>query len=50
MLDPDDLPAGGGGGGVTSSNNTVTDIIAITQAAYDALTPPDATTLYIVEG
>ncbi len=35
-------------GNVDSSNGTVTDIIKISQAAYDALDPPAATTLYII--
>lgn len=33
---------------ITSSNNTVTDIISITQEDYDALSPPNATTLYLI--
>jgi len=30
-----------------ASNGTVTNIVELTQAAYDALTP-DATTLYVI--
>lgn len=37
-----------GNNGVQSSNATVTDIIKLTQAQYDALVPPNATTFYIV--
>jgi hypothetical protein len=36
----------GSGGGVQSSD--VTDIVVLSQAAYDALSPPDPTTLYII--
>jgi len=32
---------------VESADATITDVIALTQAEYDALTP-DATTLYVV--
>jgi hypothetical protein len=39
-----------GSSGIQSSNATVTDIIKITQAAYDALSPVDGTTLYIIVG
>lgn len=35
--------------GIASSNATVTNIIKLTQAAYDGITP-DATTLYIIVG
>jgi hypothetical protein len=35
-------------GGVISTD--VTDIVQITQAAYDALSPPDADTLYVIVG
>lgn len=35
-------------GNIDSSNNTVADIISITQADYDALSPPNATTLYLI--
>lgn len=35
-------------GGVTSDD--ITDIVVITQAAYDALSPPVATTLYVIVG
>ena len=34
--------------GVQSSDNSVTDIIALSRAEYDALSPPDETTFYIV--
>ena len=34
--------------GVQSSDSSVTDIVTLTQAEYDALSPPDATTFYIV--
>lgn len=34
--------------GIQSSNNTVTNMIKISQAAFDALSPPDATTVYII--
>lgn len=34
--------------GIQSSNDTVTDIIALTQAEYDLLSPPQPTTLYII--
>ncbi len=37
-----------GNDGVQSSNATISDIIRITQAAYDALTPPDPQTLYVI--
>lgn len=37
-----------GNDGVQSSNATVTDIVRLTQAAYDALVPPSATTFYII--
>lgn len=33
-----------------AGDGTITSIVKITQAAYDALSPPVATTLYIVEG
>lgn len=33
---------------VISSDASVTDIVTVTQAAYDALDPPDATTLYVI--
>jgi hypothetical protein len=39
-----------GSDGIQSSNATVTNIIKITQAAYDALSPIDSTTLYIIVG
>lgn len=38
----------GATGPIDSSNNTVTDIVRITQAAYDVLDPPSTTTLYIM--
>jgi hypothetical protein len=47
QIDYDDLPAGGGGGGIAGDG--VTDIVALTQSAYDALTP-DSQTLYIITG
>ncbi len=34
--------------GVQSSDGSVTDIIALSQAEYDALSPPNASTFYIV--
>lgn len=34
--------------GIISSNESVTDIIQIDQPTYDALSPPNATTLYII--
>tara|TARA_R100001086_G_scaffold193639_1_gene110624 strand:+ start:147 stop:326 length:180 start_codon:yes stop_codon:yes gene_type:complete len=34
-------------GHVTSAN--INDIVVLNQAAYDALSPPDANTLYIIE-
>lgn len=40
----------GPAGEIQSSNDTVFDIIKITQSAYDALDPPDETTLYIIIG
>jgi hypothetical protein len=38
--------AAGAGGGVQSSD--VTDIEVLSQAAYDALSPPDPNTLYFI--
>lgn len=35
-------------GTVQSSNGSITDIITITQSAYDALDPPSPTTLYVI--
>ena len=35
---------------VTSSDTTVTNIVGLTQAAYEALSPKDATTLYVITG
>lgn len=32
------------------SSPTVTSIVSLTQAAYDALSPPDPNTLYLIEG
>lgn len=37
-----------GSDGVQSSDASVTDIVAVTLAEYEALDPPDATTFYIV--
>ncbi len=37
-----------GDGGIQSSNATISDIIQITQAAYDALMPPHPQTLYVI--
>jgi hypothetical protein len=37
-------------GSPDSSNDTVSDIIKLTQAEYDALGTPDTTTLYIISG
>jgi hypothetical protein len=37
-----------GSSGVQSSNGTVSNIIRMSQAAYDALVTPDPTTLYII--
>lgn len=34
--------------GVQSSDSSVTDILAMTQAEYNALDPADATTFYII--
>jgi hypothetical protein len=39
---------GVGGGGDTVESTDVTNIVVLSQAAYDALSPPDATTLYII--
>ena len=33
---------------VTSSDNSVNDIVTLTQSAYDALSSPDANTLYLI--
>lgn len=41
-------PGGDGADGIQSSNNSVTNVITITQAEYDLLDPPDATTWYIL--
>jgi len=42
-------PAGNNGSsGVQSSDGSITDIVRMTQAAYDLLDPPDPTTLYII--
>lgn len=38
-----------GADGVQSSDSSVTDIIALTQAEYDLLDPPDASTFYIIK-
>lgn len=38
-----------GSDGVQSSDDSVTDIVAITQAAYDLLDPPNASTFYIIK-
>ncbi|WP_319419471.1 phage upper tail fiber protein [Pleurocapsa sp. FMAR1] len=35
-------------GKVGSSNSTVTDVIVLTQADYNAITPKSATTLYVI--
>ena len=43
------LQSGGGAGGVTSSNGSVSDIQAVTQAEYDALTTKNPTTLYLIK-
>lgn len=37
-----------GSSGVQSSNGSVSNIIRLSQAAYDALVTPDPTTLYII--
>lgn len=37
-----------GSDGVQSSDGSVTDILAMTQAEYDALDPVSATTFYII--
>lgn len=37
-------------GSPNSSDGSVTDIITLTQAEYDGLGSPDATTLYIIVG
>lgn len=37
-------------GAVDSSDGTVTDIRVLTQAAYDAIGTPSATTLYVISG
>lgn len=42
------VPGLPGTDGVQSSDNSVTDIIALSQSAYDALSPPNASTFYIV--
>jgi hypothetical protein len=45
------VPVGVGGGGAGNIIGTgVTNIVTLTQAAYDALTTPNATTLYIIVG
>ena len=37
------------GGGITSSNSSINDIVALTQAEYDALSGSEvSTTLYII--
>ena len=33
-----------------TGDNTITSVIQVTQAAYDALAPPVATTLYVIIG
>lgn len=38
-----------GSDGVQSSDSSVTNIIALTQTEYDALSPPDDTTFYIIK-
>ena len=35
---------------VVSSNGSIDNVVTITQAAYDALGTPDATTLYVIVG
>ncbi len=42
---PPDAPTDG----ILSSNGSITNIIAVTQVAYDALSPPDPTTLYVIK-
>ncbi len=39
---------GGGGENNYVSSTTVTDIVTLTQAAYDAIQTPSATTLYVI--
>ena len=39
-----------GSGAATVFSPNVTSIVELTQAAYDALSPPDASTLYVIVG
>jgi hypothetical protein len=43
-------PAGAAGidGGIDSPNGTILHAVKLTQAAYDALTPPDPYTVYFI--
>lgn len=43
-----ELPSGDTLAGVVHST-VIKQIVTITQAAYDALSPPDADTLYLIE-
>lgn len=43
-------PGGSDGADGIGMGTGVTDVEAITQAAYDALSPPDATTIYLING
>lgn len=45
-----DISGPAGLDGVQSLNNSVTNIIKVTQAEHDVLSPPDATTVYFIVG
>jgi hypothetical protein len=38
------------GAAATVFSSDVTLVVKLTQAAYDALSPPDASTLYLIDG